>query len=235
MKPLYLTAPVQTIPGNSLRPGGDILTEHMLDITGITRDALILDAGCGKGGSLEYLFTQGFTRAFGIDCNKDLLPEKNTACSVVHGDVSRLPIIDNCLDLILCQCVWNLTEREKALKEFYRTLRPGGQLALCDIYLRHHKPEELQWPVASCFSNAVMIDTVLKLVAESGFIVAYQKDVSSHLQQTAAEFVFRYGSLYGFWFAVTGDQHHAKQACCLSAASRPGLFFLIATKEKPND
>ncbi|PIE64880.1 MAG: hypothetical protein CSA26_05985 [Desulfobacterales bacterium] len=235
MKPLYLTEPVRSMPGNWLHPGGETLTRRMLDIAAVARDAVILDAGCGEGGSLEYLLSHGFPRVLGIDQQSVLLPPKKAAFPLVLGDVSRLPLADQCLDTILCQCVWNLTERQKTLDEFHRTLRPGGELLLCDIYLRHRKPDGLQWPVTSCFNNAATFDTVTGFIEKSGFVVCYQEDVSSHLQQTAAEFVFKYGSLYGFWFAVTGDHHHAKQACSLGAASRPGLFFLIAKKGGSNE
>jgi hypothetical protein len=48
------------------------------------------------------------------------------------------------------------------------------------------------------------------------------------LKKTAADFVFRHGSLHGFWQAVTGDPLLAQMACDASRVSKPGLFLLMA-------
>jgi hypothetical protein len=69
---------------------------------------------------------------------------------------------------------------------------------------------------------------VVEQVGTAGFEVELVEDHSALLKRTAADFVFRYGSLQGFWEAVTGDAKLAESACDASRASRPGLFLLLA-------
>ena len=65
----------------------------------------------------------------------------------------------------------------------------------------------------------------------AGFAVESLEDHFPLLARTAAEFVFRHGSLHGFWRAVTGDEKTAAEACRAVQSSRPGLFLLAAVRK----
>ncbi len=233
MKPLYLATPVRESLGACLRPGGRVLTERILSLTTPGSKSVILDAGCGPGASMALLRKYGIGTVIGLDLESELLREaRQEDLPVARADLASLPLPDACLDLVLCECVWNLTERSQVLHEFARALRPGGYLALIDIYTRSDKSTNQTgtWPVRCCFSTATDLDTVEKLVAASSFEILIMEDHSRLLTRTAAEFVFAHGSLQGFWQAVTGDAALAAAACTAGAASRPGLFLLIARK-----
>lgn len=145
-----------------------------------------------------------------------------------------LPLLTHSMDMILCECVWNLTDKPQVLKEFARVLRCGGTLALSDIYLREPAVDHTNagWPNRSCFFQATDLPTVREMVAEAGFEVLVLEDHSRLLKQTAAEFVFSHGSPQGFWQAVLGDSARADAVCAASKATRPGLFLLIAERSK---
>lgn len=233
MKPLYLSTPVRQGLGPYLRPGGRILTERILDLLSPDPAGLILDAGCGTGASLALLQEYGINNVLGLDLDKRLLMEaRHRGRHVARADLARLPLPDACLDLVLCECVWNLTDKERVMTEFARVLRPGAAIALTDIYSRIAGPMKPSgtWPVRCCFSQATDLATVQELVIGSGFAVTVMEDHTRHLKQTAAEFVFAHGSLQAFWHAVTGDANLARSACEASATIRPGLFLLIAKR-----
>jgi SAM-dependent methyltransferase len=236
MKPLYLATPVRERLGACLRPGGKALTERILYLTAPQPESVILDAGCGPGASMVLLRESGIRAVIGLDLEPELLREaRQEDLPVARADLTSLPLADACLDLVLCECVWNLTERSHVLHEFCRALRPGGYLALTDIYARSDKADKSKnqpelWPVRCCFSQATDLDSVEKLVAAAGFEILILEVHTRLLNQTAAEFVFAHGSLHSFWQAVTGDAALAAAACTASAASRPGLFLLIARK-----
>jgi SAM-dependent methyltransferase len=236
MKPLYLATPVRERLGACLRPGGQALTERILFLAAPKPESVILDAGCGPGASMAILREYGIRTVFGLDLEPELLREaRQEDLPVARADLACLPLPDACLDLVVCECVWNLTERSHVLHEFSRALRPGGYLALTDIYARPDKADKSKnqtesWPVRCCFSQATDLDTVKKLVAATGLEILILEDHTRLLNRTAAEFVFTHGSLQEFWRAVTGNADQAAAACGATAALRPGLFLLIARK-----
>jgi len=202
----------------------------MLELAGPLRSALALDAGCGCGASLVLLEEYG-ARAVGLDLNAGFLRESSgRKLKVARADLAELPLPDGCADLILCECVWNLTDKERVLAEFLRVLRPGGVLALADIYARGYRAGE--WPVRCCFAQATDLQTVMEQVAGAGFEIDVVEEHTELLKKTAADFVFRHGSLHGFWQAVTGDPDLAVAACEASKAARPGLFLMMAHAAK---
>jgi ubiquinone/menaquinone biosynthesis C-methylase UbiE len=216
---------VRKFLGPALRPGGERLTTLMLGLAGPLQGALALDAGCGCGATLALLQEHG-ARAVGLDLNAAFLREAgDKGARVAQADLADLPLPDACLDLVLCECAWNLTDKERVLAEFRRVLRPGGTLALADIYARGCRTGD--WPVRCCFAQATDLQTVMEQVAGAGFEIDVVEEHTELLKKTAADFVFRHGSLHGFWHAVTGDPVLAQMACDASQASKPGLFLLI--------
>lgn len=223
---LYTSAPVRSALGRTLRPGGLALTRRLLQLAPPAPGSRVLDAGCGRGETLGLLLESG-ARALGLDLHAGFLRE---ACqdgrAVARADLKRLPVADKSLDLIVCECTWNLTDKERVLAEFFRALKPGGTLALADIYTRAYRAGT--WPVRCCFEQATDLQTVLEQLTRAGFGIDVVEDHTAMLKKTAADFVFRHGSLYGFWEAITGDPALAEMACAASRESKPGLFLLLA-------
>lgn len=230
MKALYLSEPVRQALGPCLRPGGPALSTRIFDFLALQPDARVLDAGCGMGASLALMHKAGFSRVAGIDLDAGLLGTAKVEGPVMQGDLVHLPIAARCVDLVTCECVWNLTDRAATLQEFSRILRPGGMVAVSDIYARAIQPAGTTWPVQCCFSKATDLETVQSFFLSAGFEILLLEDHTKMLRQTAAEFVFTHGSLHAFWEAVTGDATLATAACEASSAARPGLFLLIARR-----
>ena len=223
---LYASAPVRAALGRTLRPGGEALSRRMLQLAAPKPGSLALDAGCGCGATLGMLRMRG-ARAFGLDLSAGFLREAGAdGHAVARADLAALPLPDAVLDLVVCECAWNLTDKERTLAEFSRVLKPGGVLALSDIYTRGYRSGE--WPLRCCFAQATDLQTVMEQVAGAGFEIDVVEDHTPLLKKTAADFVFRYGSLHGFWQAVTGDPDSAAAACAASKAAKPGLFLLTA-------
>lgn len=231
MKPLYLADMVRNSLGPWLRPGGDVLTRITMEKLELGPGKRAIDAGCGKGSTLELCREYGMTNLYGVDLDFSLLSEAVAVRQrVVQANMDRLPVRDGSVDCVISECAWNLSEKERSLSEFYRILKPGGMLAISDIYLRSKNFETVQWPIRSCFAGATGLDTVLALVLKHGFSVCSCEDYTHLLKQTAAEFIFTHGSIHQFWEAVTGCPASAAALCKASRKTRPGLFLLLAQR-----
>ncbi len=232
--PLYQSTAVRDSLGAALRPGGASLTRRIVELARPQPAMTVLDAGCGPCGSLGILQERGLPRVLGVDIDRDFLRSaRSSRFPVLQADLCRLPLADASVDLVICECAWNLTPRERTLEEFRRVLRPGGRLAIADIYNRSGSDNGELWPAPCCFAGASGMETVRELLAASGFSVIHLEDQSRLLRETAARFVFAHGSLQGFWQAVTGSAATAAQACRAGAAAKPGLFLLLATRNSP--
>lgn len=108
-----------------------------IDELKLPRDSLVLDAGCGPGSMIFDLLERGL-RVYGIDLSEKMLNlargnalnSKNYAkLSVAKGDIENLDFKDGFFDLIISAGVIEyLKTDDLALREFARTLRPGGVL-----------------------------------------------------------------------------------------------------------
>lgn len=96
----------------------------------LPKPCTILDAGCGTGKTMEMLIQQGY-RVKGIDSSEEALAfcKKRNLKHIQYGSVTSLPFPDASFDCILCMDVLGMLYKqdiEKALREFYRVLKPGG-------------------------------------------------------------------------------------------------------------
>jgi len=230
MKPLlYQSGALQKRCGSYLRPGGAELTRRIFELASPAATDRIIDIGCGRGTTLNMLHDQGYKQLFGVDRHLQFPQEtepRNICC--LCGDMTDLPIQDTSLDYLLCECAWNLSDQPLSMREFARVLKPGGVLALADIFHQRQVPGE--WPIESCLASAHTISETQDIVKQCGFAIEHLEDHSHMLKQAAAEFILAHGSLHEFWYAVTGSRVAGDRLCTMTAASRPGLFILIGTR-----
>jgi len=101
------------------------------------------------------------------------------------GDIERLPVDDDSVDVIISNCVINLApDKMKVFREAYRVLNKGGRMLVSDIVLLK---ELSQWQkedeklIAGCVGGAVLRDEYLRIVQDAGFkvrIVSEDRDIS---------------------------------------------------------
>jgi SAM-dependent methyltransferase len=108
------------------------------------------------------------------------------------GDIEKLPIDDNSIDVAISNCVFNLTpDKPKAFKEVYRTLKKGGRMYISDIVLLENLSEEQrnnEELIAGCVGGALLKDDYLKIIENAGFkvkILSEDKDISKRQYQGA--------------------------------------------------
>lgn len=89
------------------------------------------------------------------------------------GEIENLPIADNTADVIISNCVINLSpEKENVFSEAFRVLKPGGRIMVSDIVLLHELPLYIRNSVEGyigCLAGAIMKDEYLEAIRAAGF------------------------------------------------------------------
>ncbi len=234
MKPLYLNPAVHSVLPDALRPGGAALTRKLTERVQI-EGKTVVDAGCGRGTSLALLQQYKPKLLVGLDIQTELLRRTAGKYAAIQADMASIPLQTGSVDLVLAECAWNMSRQQPALAEFHRILRPDGTLALSDIFRRNSTAEEKRekWPLPCCFAAAKTAEEIKKMLLAAGFVPICFTDHSRLLKESAARFIFEFGSLQKFWQAVCGGtqgREDAEKACSLTKTMMPGLFFLLARR-----
>jgi arsenite methyltransferase len=89
------------------------------------------------------------------------------------GEIEHLPVADGSVDVIMSNCVINLSpDKAQVFREAYRVLRPGGRLAISDVVATAALPDEVKADSrlhACCVAGAAPIDELQAMLAEAGF------------------------------------------------------------------
>lgn len=149
----------------SLKPG-----ETVLDLgSGAGFDCFLASSKVGAGG-----------KVIGVDMTPEMIERAReiTAKDGFEnvefrlGEIENLPVEDNSVDVVISNCVINLSaNKARVFSEIYRVLKPGGRVAISDVSLLKGLPESFQSNIqayVSCIAGAVSIEEYSKLVSESG-------------------------------------------------------------------
>ncbi|MDR3439968.1 DVU_1556 family methyltransferase [Telmatospirillum sp.] len=212
--------------GQALRPGGSQLTARAVFCGAWQPGERVIDVGCGRGVTLDYLRQCGL-HAIGIDTSAQALRlAKTDELSVIQASGDDLPFDSDSLDGVLAECSFSLLpDAAKALAEFHRVLRPGGRLVITDLYARN--PEALgQTSVPPCLSGMLEKKKIARDLENVGFGVDTWEDHSDVLKAFLARFIFEYGSLDALW----GKAAAATTWSDVARDIRPGYALLVARK-----
>ena len=94
----------------------------------------------------------------------------------LKGEIENIPLPDNSVDVIISNCVINLSaDKPRVLREAYRVLRPGGLFAVSDVVIRGELPAEIRADMevwAGCVAGAMEEGEYLDGLAAAGFVDA---------------------------------------------------------------
>jgi ubiquinone/menaquinone biosynthesis C-methylase UbiE len=89
------------------------------------------------------------------------------------GEIENLPAADNSVDVIISNCVINLSpEKDRVFREAFRVLKPGGRMLISDLVLSKPLPKALQESIdvyAACVAGAMIRDEYLREIEAAGF------------------------------------------------------------------
>jgi SAM-dependent methyltransferase len=139
----------------------------------------------GSGGGIDVLLSArrvGPTgKAYGLDMTDEMLAlaEENKRKSglsnveFLKGEIENIPLPDNSVDVIISNCVINLSgDKDKVFREALRVLKPGGRFAVSDVVVRCDVPAEVRKSMelwVGCIAGALEEMDYLKRLAQAGF------------------------------------------------------------------
>jgi arsenite methyltransferase len=144
---------------------------------------IVLDLG--SGGGIDVLLSArrvGPTgKAYGLDMTDEMLTlaEENkrksglTNVEFLKGEIENIPLPDNSVDVIVSNCVINLSvDKNRVLREAFRVLKPGGRFAISDVVVRGEVPQQIRKSMelwVGCVAGALTDAEYQQKLAAAGF------------------------------------------------------------------
>jgi len=139
----------------------------------------------GSGGGIDVLLSArrvGPTgKAYGLDMTDEMLALANENSrkagaenvEFLKGEIENIPLPDNSVDVIISNCVINLSaDKDRVLREAFRVLKPGGRFAVSDVVTRGEIPEDIRKSVllwVGCVAGALEENEYRTKLAAAGF------------------------------------------------------------------
>ena len=149
----------------------------------IKKGDVVIDLGSGAGNDafIARHETGETGKVIGIDFTPAMIDKARTNNEVRgfnnvefrQGDIEKMPVTANTADVIVSNCVLNLVpNKDAAIKEIYRVLKPGGHFSISDIVLMGELPADIKNAAemyAGCVAGAIQKNEYLGLIEFNGF------------------------------------------------------------------
>lgn len=140
----------------------------------------------GSGGGIDVLLSARRVgpagKAYGLDMTDEMLAlarehqrqAGSTNVEFLKGEIEHVPLPDASVDVILSNCVINLSaDKRQVLREAFRVLKPGGRFAVSDVVVRGEVPANVRRSMelwVSCIAGALEEQEYKQLLADAGFV-----------------------------------------------------------------
>jgi SAM-dependent methyltransferase len=139
----------------------------------------------GSGGGIDVLLSAKRVgpagKAYGLDMTDDMLAlarenqkqAEVTNVEFLKGEIENIPLPDNSVDVIISNCVINLSaDKDRVLREAFRVLKPGGRFAVSDVVVRGSVPEVVRKSMllwVGCIAGALEESEYIAKLKSAGF------------------------------------------------------------------
>src|SRR5713101_7443227 len=178
---LYDATQMQQVPGEALQ--ASLGCGNPTVLAKLNPGEVVLDLG--SGGGIDVLLSAkrvGPTgKAYGLDMTDEMLALANENkrkagaenVEFLKGEIEQVPLPDNSVDVIISNCVINLsTDKDRVLREAFRVLKPGGRFAVSDVVTRGQMRPEIRQSVllwVGCVAGALEENEYRTKLASAGF------------------------------------------------------------------
>lgn len=168
-----------------------------LAFAALQQGEVVLDLG--SGGGIDCLLAArqvGTTgRVIGVDMTPEMIRKARDNAARVSaanvelrlGEIERLPVADRSVDVVVSNCVVNLSpDKPAVLRDVFRVLRAGGRVAIADVVIESALPSGALagLTVAGCIAGAATVSEMTSMLSDAGFI-----DVRVDVQEQSRSFI----------------------------------------------
>ncbi len=163
----------------------------------------------GSGGGIDVLLSAKRVgpagKAYGLDMTDEMLALANenkrkadvNNVEFLKGEIERIPLPDNSVDVIISNCVINLSaDKDRVLREAFRVLKPGGRFAVSDVVTRGEMLPEIRKSVllwVGCVAGALEENEYRTKLAAAGFEKVEVEPTRVYKAEDAREFLAEQG------------------------------------------
>jgi arsenite methyltransferase len=178
---LYDAAQMQQVPGEALQ--ASLGCGNPTALAKLNPGEVVLDLG--SGGGIDVLLSAkrvGPTgKAYGLDMTDEMLALANenkrkagaTNVEFLRGEIESIPLPDNTVDVIISNCVINLSaDKDAVLREAFRVLKPGGRFAVSDVVTRGQVDQQIRQNIllwVGCVAGALEENEYRDKLVAAGF------------------------------------------------------------------
>jgi len=175
----YTSEELQAVPEGSIGLG----CGNPVALASLREGETVLDLGSGAGFdcflAANKVGRKG--RVIGVDMTPEMVEKARENAKKGNygniefrvGEIESLPVADNSIDVIISNCVINLSpDKRMAFKEAFRVLRAGGRLMVSDIVLLNELPGFIRDSIEAyigCLSGAILKEDYMEAIREAGF------------------------------------------------------------------
>lgn len=179
--------------------------EILADLAGVKKNDLVLDAGCGIGGSGIWLAENRGANIVGLNIvdkqlvkGKDLVRKRNLnhKTDFVKGDFQGLPFKHEAFDIFWSlESIEHATNLQDFMQEAFRVLKPGGKIIIAGTFLGNKKdisPEEKRQmqvgqSVAGCFNDFRTAEANTEIMKKAGFVNLQNLDKTAWVMKSSEQ------------------------------------------------
>jgi SAM-dependent methyltransferase len=178
---LYDSAQAGQVPEEALR--ASLGCGNPAALAHLSPGEVVLDLG--SGGGIDVLLSARRVgpagKAYGLDMTNEMLAlarENQRKAGIenaefLKGEIEHVPLPDNSVDVIISNCVVNLSaDKDQVLREAFRVLKPGGRLAISDVVVSGDVPDEIRKSVElwiGCIAGSLHDHQYINKLAQAGF------------------------------------------------------------------
>src|SRR4030088_3433311 len=178
---LYDATQMQQVPGEALQ--ASLGCGNPTALAKLNPGEVVLDLG--SGGGIDVLLSAKRVgpagKAYGLDMTDEMLALANENkrkagadnVEFLKGEIEHIPLPDNTVDVIISNCVINLSaDKDRVLREAFRVLKPGGRFAVSDVVTRGEMSPEVRQSVLAwvgCIAGALGENEYRGKLSAAGF------------------------------------------------------------------
>ena len=242
-----------------IRPGGESLTKKAVELAGLQKGAKVLDVGCGEGDTVAMLRDELGLDAAGVDMSKKLIDKGKARHKDIDLKVMEAEYLDvesRTYDAVFMECSLSVFRlQDDASFEAWCALKPGGKLIVTDLYVKDPDPFAVAKMIkeadaiasrpkkeGACGENikpsyvmldgAFVVDELLAMLEETGFVFEHYSDEKDALAAFVAQAVMGHGTLEEYFKAVVpeGEDPQTFYPCSALDGKNLGYFLMIVKK-----